>query len=58
MANPGGQRAEDTHLIVADILIEGSTIFINLSHHEGEWPFLIHNDSDYRVIFGQAVSPL
>ena len=55
MVYPGQRREESSHLIVVEVLIEGATIFVNLLQHEGDWPFLIQNDSDRRITLGQTV---
>lgn len=55
MFEPGSGNRKDTHLVAVDIMIEQSNIFINICPHEGPWPFVIENDSDFEVAFGQAV---
>jgi hypothetical protein len=47
-----------THLIRADVKMNGATIFISLSLSDDSWPFLIENDSSYAVAFCQSVSPV
>lgn len=42
------------HLIKAEVLLEGPTIFISLSLETGPWPFMLRNESDYTVQFMQA----
>jgi vacuolar protein sorting-associated protein 13A/C len=43
-----------THLIRADVKMNGATIFISLSLSDDSWPFLIENDSSYAVAFCQS----
>ncbi|KAF8274093.1 hypothetical protein EI94DRAFT_1696360 [Lactarius quietus] len=43
-----GERGT-THLIRADIKMDGATIFISLNLADDDWPFLIENDSSYTV---------
>lgn len=38
----------DMHVVKADVVIDGSTIFVILSATE-KWPFVIENDSDFSV---------
>lgn len=38
----------DMHIVKADVVIDGSTIFVILSAAE-KWPFVIENDSDFSV---------
>ncbi|KLO14457.1 hypothetical protein SCHPADRAFT_996578 [Schizopora paradoxa] len=54
MSEPGSPDRKDAHLVAVDILIEQSNIFINICPHEGPWPFVIENESDFEVSFGQA----
>ncbi|SPO25926.1 related to VPS13 - involved in regulating membrane traffic [Ustilago trichophora] len=42
------------HLIKAEVLLEGPTIFISLSQENGPWPYMLRNESDYTVQFMQA----
>ncbi|KZT54406.1 DUF1162-domain-containing protein [Calocera cornea HHB12733] len=42
------------HLIRADVLLEGSTIFIILERETGPWPFAIENNSDYSITYCQV----
>ncbi|PWZ02331.1 hypothetical protein BCV70DRAFT_172197 [Testicularia cyperi] len=42
------------HLIKAEVLLEGPTIFISLSLEKGPWPYMLRNESDYTVQFMQA----
>lgn len=42
-------------LIRADVRIENSTIFVHLGLADGEWPFVIENNSDYKIGFSQQV---
>lgn len=42
------------HLIKAEVLLEGPTIFISLSLETGPWPYMLRNESDYTVQFMQA----
>lgn len=49
-----GERAT-THLIRADIKMDGATIFISLNLADDGWPFLIENDSSYTVALCQIV---
>ncbi|KAH8120322.1 vacuolar protein sorting-associated protein vps13 [Phellopilus nigrolimitatus] len=53
MRQTGSTSRQDTHLIVADVILDKATIFIVLSPHDGPWPFVIENKSDYDVTFGQ-----
>ncbi len=46
-----------THLICADIKMDGATIFISLNLADDGWPFLIENDSSYAVTLCQMVRP-
>lgn len=43
-----------THLIRADVKMDGATIFVSLSLSDDCWPFLIENDSSHTVTFCQA----
>ncbi len=47
-----------THLIRADVKMDGATIFVSLNLSDDSWPFLIENDSSHTVTFCQAVSPV
>lgn len=47
-----------THLIRADVKMDGATIFVSLNLSDDCWPFLIENDSSHAVTFCQAVSPV
>ncbi|KAJ9479242.1 Vacuolar protein sorting-associated protein 13 [Pseudozyma hubeiensis] len=42
------------HLVKAEVLLEGPTIFISLSQENGPWPYMLRNESDYTVQFMQA----
>ena len=42
------------HLVKAEVLLEGPTIFISLHHETGPWPFMLRNESDYTITFAQA----
>lgn len=42
-----------THLIRADIKMDGATIFVSLNLADDGWPFLIENDSSYAVTLCQ-----
>lgn len=42
------------HLVKAEILLEGPTIFISLSYEKGPWPYMLRNESDYTITFMQA----
>lgn len=53
---PGDQ--ETVRLLRADVKIDGSTIFVYFSHANEGWPFIIENDSDYKVALCQTVSKL
>ena len=55
MAYPGSRTGED-HLIAVEVLIQNATIFVYLTSHKGDWPFLIRNDSGYHIKLGQTVS--
>lgn len=50
MAKPGQRQL----LIRADILMEGATIFLNLSIEAKNWPFSMRNESDSEFTFYQA----
>ncbi|KAI9512588.1 hypothetical protein F5148DRAFT_973480 [Russula earlei] len=43
-----------THLIRADVKMDGATIFVSLNLSDDSWPFLIENDSSYAVSFCQT----
>lgn len=43
------------HLIKAEVLLEGPTIFVVLEHEKGPWPFVLRNESDYTITFMQAI---
>jgi vacuolar protein sorting-associated protein 13A/C len=47
-----GERVT-THLIRADIKMDGATIFVSLNLADDGWPFLIENDSHYTVTLCQ-----
>ena len=51
-----GERVT-THLIRADIKMDGATIFVSLNLADDGWPFLIENDSSYAVTLCQIVGP-
>lgn len=54
---PAGSTAQnDVHLTVANVILEKAIIYVILSPHEGPWPFIIENESDYEVTIGQTVS--
>ncbi len=46
-----------THLIRADIKMDGATIFVSLNLADDGWPFLIENESSYAVTLCQMVGP-
>lgn len=48
------KAGQHQHLIKAEVLLEGPTIFISLSQEDGPWPFMLRNESDYTVQFMQA----
>ncbi|EST05630.1 Vacuolar protein sorting-associated protein 13A N-terminal domain protein [Kalmanozyma brasiliensis GHG001] len=48
------KTGQHQHLIKAEVLLEGPTIFISLSLEEGPWPYMLRNESDYTVQFMQA----
>ena len=54
MRRPGPNKGE-THLVVADVVLDGATVFVTLSRKTGLWPFVIENNSAYEVCFGQKV---
>lgn len=43
-------------LMSAEVKLGGSTIFVVISHAEGDWPFAVENDSDYAFTFYQTAS--
>ena len=45
-----------THLIRADVQMDGSTIFVFIHLADDDWPFLIENDSSFAISFWQMVS--
>ncbi|KAI5124698.1 hypothetical protein M0805_004304 [Coniferiporia weirii] len=53
MRPAGSTSRQNAHLITADVILEKATIFIVLSPHSGSWPFVIENESDYEISFGQ-----
>jgi vacuolar protein sorting-associated protein 13A/C len=53
LRNPKVDQSVD--LLRADLKIEGSTIFVNFSRADQDWPFAIENDSDYEVALCQMV---
>lgn len=53
LKRPGNESR--THLIRADVKMDGAIIFISLSLSDDSWPFLIENDSSYAVTFCQTV---
>ena len=55
MKEPGSSGRQADHLVTADIIIEKSTVFINICEHSGIWPFVIENNSNAEVSFGQVV---
>lgn len=42
------------HLVRADVLLEGPTIFISLNYEPGPWPYMLRNESDHTITFMQA----
>ncbi|KAN0063379.1 Vacuolar protein sorting-associated protein 13 [Thecaphora frezii] len=48
------KSGQHQHLIKAEVLLEGPTIFITLILEKGPWPFMLRNESDYTVQFMQA----
>lgn len=42
-------------LIKATIKIDAATIFVYLEPAENDWPFVIENDSDCSLEYGQVV---
>ncbi|KAI0275069.1 vacuolar protein sorting-associated protein 13 [Gloeopeniophorella convolvens] len=45
LKRPGDQA--QTHLVRADVKMNGATIFVSLDLADNDWPFLIENDSNY-----------
>ena len=56
MREPGSTSRQDTHLIVADVILDQATIFVVLKEHDGPWPMTIENNSIFEIAFGQIVS--
>ena len=52
---PGGESGEPT-LVRANVAVGEATVHVKLSREEGPWPFIIENNSDYKVSFCQVVS--
>ncbi|EJD47755.1 vacuolar protein sorting-associated protein vps13 [Auricularia subglabra TFB-10046 SS5] len=52
MTSPGNQDNE--HLLRADVLVEGATIFIVLHRETDRWPFTIENHSQYSIKLAQT----
>ncbi|EPQ26496.1 uncharacterized protein PFL1_05818 [Pseudozyma flocculosa PF-1] len=48
------KSGQHQHLVRAEVLLEGPTIFITLSQEKGPWPYMLRNESDYTVQFMQA----
>ncbi|KAL9941010.1 hypothetical protein V8E36_000498 [Tilletia maclaganii] len=48
------KSGQHQHLLRADVLLEGPTIFITISLEQGPWPYMLRNESDYTVTFMQA----
>ncbi|CEH13766.1 Vacuolar protein sorting-associated protein [Ceraceosorus bombacis] len=48
------KAGDHQHLIKAEVMLEGPTIFISLSMERGQWPFMLRNESDHVVTFMQA----
>ncbi|SCU96025.1 LAMI_0F04874g1_1 [Lachancea mirantina] len=46
-------RGKGHQLLKLDIVLEGATIFINIGHADGSWPYSIRNFSDHEFIFYQ-----
>ncbi|KAA1471483.1 DUF1162-domain-containing protein [Dentipellis sp. KUC8613] len=44
-------QTDSSHLIRADVKMDGATIFVFLQLADDNWPFLIENDSDASVVF-------
>ena len=42
-------------LVRVDILLESVTIFIRFSSETESWPFIVRNETDLPLTFGQAV---
>ncbi|KAF9270221.1 DUF1162-domain-containing protein [Marasmius fiardii PR-910] len=42
-----GGSPDNALLVRADVQIDGSTVFVKFITAEGEWPFLVENQSDY-----------
>ena len=56
MRPAGSISQSDIHLIKVDVILEKATIYVVLSPHEGSWPFVVENESDFEAIIGQSVS--
>lgn len=41
-------------LIKVEVLPEGPTVFVTLTHEKGPWPFMLRNESDYTITFMQS----
>lgn len=52
------RESENVHLVRADVRIDGSTIFVAFSPADEGWPFVIENDSDYKISMQQTVTLL
>lgn len=50
------RESDDIHLVRADVRIDGSTIFVAFSPAEEGWPFVVENDSDYKISMQQTVN--
>ncbi|TPX30777.1 hypothetical protein SmJEL517_g05746 [Synchytrium microbalum] len=52
----GRMGSSEEDLVRAEIMLDGPTVFIQLTREEGRWPFRIVNDSDVDVVIGQNAS--
>ncbi|KAK0532867.1 Vacuolar protein sorting-associated protein 13 [Tilletia horrida] len=48
------KAGQHQHLLRAEVLLEGPTIFISISQEKGPWPYMLRNESDHTVTFMQA----
>ncbi|PWN54382.1 hypothetical protein IE53DRAFT_157097 [Violaceomyces palustris] len=52
------KAGQHQHLVKAEVLLEGPTIFISLNYEKGPWPFMLRNESDYTISFMQTAETL
>jgi hypothetical protein len=57
LRRPGDDGAR-THLIRADVKMDGAIIFVSINLSDDSWPFLIENDSGHVVTLCQTVSSI